>query len=418
MDASEVSRRALDLLAKLAGHPVPRVRLWDGEEWGPSDAAVTIVLNHPGALRSMLLPPDDLSVGEAYIFDDVDFEGDIFALVNFGARLGEPKRSAVTKGRLMWLLRQLPDEPLRDESQRPQVSGRLHSRKRDQMAVTHHYDTGNDFFAQFLDPAMVYSCAHFLSPTESLEEAQRRKLDLVCRKLRLVPEMRLLDVGCGWGALVVHAAQEYGVRATGITLSREQATEARRRTEEAGVAGRVEILERDYRELSGEFDAIASIGMVEHVGRKELVGYFEELRKLLAPGGQILNHGIVTRDRKVRRVTPTFVNTYVFPDGDLVPVDTVAGAAEDAGLELRDAESLRASYALTLRHWVANLERNRDAAVAAAGERVYRIWRLYMAGSAVAFERAAISVYQLLLSDPQRPWTYGRKELLAGDDHG
>ncbi|MDJ0499001.1 MAG: cyclopropane-fatty-acyl-phospholipid synthase family protein [Acidimicrobiia bacterium] len=416
MDASEVSRRALDLLAKLAGHPVPRVRLWDEGEWGPPDATSTIALKHPGALRSMLLPPNDLSAGEAYVFDDVDFEGDIFAILEFGARLAEAKRGAVTKGRLLWLLRQLPEEIRRDESDRPGISGKRHSPTRDRKAVTHHYDTGNDFFAQFLDPAMVYSCAHFLSPTESLEEAQRRKLDLVCRKLRLVPEMRLLDVGCGWGALVIHAAREYGVRATGITLSGEQAAEARRRVEEAGVGGRVEILERDYRDLSGEFDAIASIGMVEHVGRKELVGYFEDLRKVLAPGGQILNHGIVTRDRKVRRVTPTFVNTYVFPDGELVPLDTVAGSAEDAGLEVRDAESLRASYALTLRHWVANLERNREAAVAAAGEKVYRVWRAYMAGSAVAFERAAISVYQLLLSDPARPWTYGRSELLASDD--
>jgi cyclopropane-fatty-acyl-phospholipid synthase len=416
MDASEVSRRALDGLAKLAGPPTPRVRLWNGDEWGPPEAPATIVLRHPGALRSMLLPPTDLSAGEAYLFDDVDFVGDIFALLDFGARLGEARQSSLTRGRLLWLLRRLPDEKRRDEADRPKIGGRLHSRKRDRIAVTHHYDTGNDFFAQFLDSSMVYSCAHFLSPTESLDEAQRRKLDLVCRKLRLVPEMRLLDVGCGWGALVIHAAREYGVRATGITLSGEQAAEARRRAEAAGVGGRVEILERDYRDLNGEFDAIASVGMVEHVGRKELVEYFEELRNVLSPGGQILNHGIVTRNRNVRRVTPTFINTYVFPDGELVPVDTVAGAAEDAGLEVRDAESLRASYALTLRHWVANLERNRDAAVAAAGERTYRIWRLYMAGSAVAFERAAISVYQLLLTDPQRPWTYGRSELLAADD--
>jgi cyclopropane-fatty-acyl-phospholipid synthase len=364
----------------------------------------------------MLLPPNDLSAGEAYVFDDVDFEGDILSLLEFGARLGEAKRAALTRGRLSWLLRQLPDETRRDELVRPGMSGRLHSRKRDKEAVNHHYDTGHDFFTQFLDPAMVYSCAYFLGPTESLEKAQRRKLDLVCRKLRLVPEMRLLDVGCGWGALVIHAAQVYGVRATGITLSREQAVEAQRRAEAAGVGDRVEVLERDYRDLSGEFDAIASVGMVEHVGRKELVSYFEELRRVLAPGGQILNHGIVTRDRNVRRVTPTFVNTYVFPDGELVPIDAVTGAAEDAGLELRDAESLRASYALTLRHWVANLERNREAAVAAAGERIFRIWRLYIAGSAVAFERAALSVYQLLLSDPERPWTYGRSELVAADD--
>ncbi|MDJ0925714.1 MAG: cyclopropane-fatty-acyl-phospholipid synthase family protein [Acidimicrobiia bacterium] len=416
MDALDVSRRVYDLLVKIGRQPAPKVRSWTGEEWGPAGAAATISLRHPGALRSMLLPPNDLSAGEAYVFEDVDFEGDIFSLLDFGARLGDAKKSALAKGRLLWLLRQLPDEAKRDDSARPRITGVLHSLKRDKAAVTHHYDTGNEFFAQFLDPAMVYSCAHFLSPTESLEEAQRRKLDLVCRKLRLVPEMRLLDIGCGWGSLVIHAAREYGVKATGITLSGEQATEARRRAEEAGVGSRVEILQRDYREIDGEFDAVASVGMVEHVGRKELTNYFTELRKVLAPGGQILNHGIVTRDRHIRRRTPTFVNTYVFPDGELVPVDTMVGSAEEAGLEMRDTESLRASYALTLRHWVSNLERNREAAIAVAGETIYRIWRLYMAGSAVAFERAAISVYQVLLSDPARPWTYGRRELLAGDD--
>jgi cyclopropane-fatty-acyl-phospholipid synthase len=228
--------------------------------------------------------------------------------------------------------------------------------------------------------------------------------------------MRFLDVGCGWGSLVIHAARECGVHATGITLSREQAAAARQRALAAGVADRVGILECDYRELKGEFDAIASVGMVEHVGRKELVKYFGVLRGVLVPGGQVLNHGVVTRDRNLRRRTPTFVNTYVFPDGELTTVDAVAAAAEDAGLEVRDVESLRASYALTLRHWVSNLERNRDAAIAAAGEEVYRIWRLYMAGSAVAFERGRISVYQMLLSDSARPWTHGRSGLLAGDD--
>lgn len=416
MDALEASRRAFEVLAKLAGQPAPRMRAWNGAEWGSADAAATIVLNRPGALRSMLLPANDLSAGETYVLDGVDFEGDISSIIEFGCRAADSKRSSIAKARLYRLLRQLPEDEDRDEGARPRMRGVLHSRRRDKAAVGHHYDTGNDFFSQFLDPAMVYSCAYFLSPTESLEVAQRRKLDLVCRKLRLGPEMRFLDVGCGWGALVIHAAGEYGVKATGVTLSSEQAAEARRRVQEAGLADRVEILERDYRDLEGEFDAIASVGMVEHVGRKELTRYFGELRKALAPGGQILNHGIVTRDRNIKRVTPTFVNTYVFPDGELAPVDTVIGAAEEAGVEVRDVESLRASYALTLRHWLANLERNREAAVAAAGERTYRIWRLYMAGSAIAFERAAISVYQLLLSDPGRPWTYGRTGLLAGDD--
>jgi cyclopropane-fatty-acyl-phospholipid synthase len=416
MEALEVSRRAYDLLVRLGGHPAPQVRAWTGDEWGVADAPATIVLRRPGSLRSLLLPPSDLTAGEAYVFDDVDFEGDLFFLLEFAARLSDANRALPSRLRLLRLLRQLPDDSAKDGTARPRVDGLLHSRKRDKTAVSHHYDTGNDFFEQFLDPELVYSCAHFLSPAESLEQAQRRKLDLICRKLGLVPGMRLLDVGCGWGALVVHAAQEYGATVTGITLSREQAAVAQQRAEQAGVADRVTILEKDYRDVGGEFDAIASVGMVEHVGGKELAKYFATLRELLVPGGQVLNHGIVTRDRKRRRVTPTFVNTYVFPDGELVPVDTVVGAAEGAGFEVRDVESLRASYALTLRRWVANLESNHDAVAAAAGERVYRIWRLYMTGSAVAFEAAAISVYQLLLSDPSRPWTYGRSRLLAADD--
>jgi len=366
----------------------------------------------------MLLPATDLSVGEAYVFDDIDFEGDIYSIIDFGARLGEAKKSALTKLRLLRLLRQLPEDSHRNGDERPRMTGLLHSRKRDKVAVTHHYDTGNYFFQQFLGPLMVYSSAHFLNPTESLEQAQRRKLDLICRKLRLVPGMRFLDVGCGWGALVIHAAREYGVVATGITLSSAQAAEARRRAEQAGVSDRVHIQERDYRDLDGEFDAVASVGMVEHVGRKELRKYFDVLRGVLAPGGQLINHGIVTRDRNFRRTTPTFVNTYVFPDGELIPIDIVVGTAEDAGFEVRDVESLRASYALTLRHWVANLEQNHEAVVAATSEHMYRIWRLYMAASAVAFERSGISIYQLLLSDPSRPWTFGRSELLAGGARG
>lgn len=416
MDAVATSHQAYDLLVRLAGQPAPRMRSWNGEEWGTPDAPGTIILRRPGSLRSMLLPPSDLSAAEAYLYDDVDFDGDLYSIIEFGARLGEASVSPATRLRLLRLLRGLPDDTAKIEGQRPEVKGRLHSLRRDKVAVTHHYDTGNGFFAQFLDSQMVYSSAHFLNPTEALEQAQRRKLDLICRKLRLNPGMSFLDVGCGWGSLVIHAAREYGVTATGITLSGRQADEARKRVARAGVADRVDIQERDYRELKGRFDAIASVGMVEHVGRKSLRKYFTTLRSILSPGGQLLNHGIVTRDRSRSRRKPTFVNTYVFPDGELMPVESVIGAAESAGFELRDAEPLRASYALTLRHWVANLEQNRDAAVEDGGELAYRIWRLYMAGSAVAFERGAISIFQLLLSDPERPWTFGRSELLASDD--
>jgi cyclopropane-fatty-acyl-phospholipid synthase len=366
----------------------------------------------------MLLPPNDVSAGEAYVFDDIDIEGDMFALLGFAA--GMERSVPRLRGlRVLQLARRLPDTPANAAERperRPHLTGRLHSPSRDRQAVTYHYDTGNEFFAQFLDPSMVYSCAHFLSPDESLEMAQRRKLDLICRKLSLGSGDRFLDVGCGWGGLVVHAATRYGVKATGITLSAEQAEAARRRAREEGVADRVEIVQRDYREIDGEFDAIASVGMFEHVGRGRLGEYFTRLRGMLAPGGQLLNHGIVTRERHPGRRRRTFVNTYVFPDGDLRPVDETIGAAEDAGFELRDVEALRMSYAVTLRHWVANLENNREAAIRAADERVYRIWRSYMAGSAYAFEHHGIGVYQLLLSDPERPWTFGRSGLLAADD--
>lgn len=416
MEALRASQRITDLLAGLASSPPPRVRAWDGSEWGPESSPATLVLRHPGALRSMLIPPNELSAGEAYVFDDIDIEGDIFSVLEFAAGL-QDLRPGITPVRILRLARRLPDMPAHaDERPTRRLRGRLHSVARDRAAVSYHYDTSNEFFSLILDPAMVYSCAYFLSPDEPLETAQRRKLDLICRKLDLKPGDRFLDVGCGWGALIAHAALEYGVEATGVTVSGEQAEAARRKADEAGVGDRVRILQRDYREIDGEFDAIASIGMFEHVGRNQLPAYFEGLRSMLAPGGHLLNHGIVSRDRGRISRRPAFVRTYVFPDGELRPIDEIIGVAEDAGFELRDVEALRMHYARTLRYWVSNLERNQEEARRAVGDRVYRIWRSYMAGSAIAFEREAIGVYQLLLSDPRRPWTYGRSGLLATDD--
>lgn len=416
MDALTASRAITEELTRVAGGPAPRVRAWNGAEWGPVDAAFTLVLQHPGALRALLLPPSDLTAGEAYIYDDVDFDGDIFQALEFGRALIEAPRNRRATVRILRRLRQLPRSSRRSAADRPRMRGPLHSLRRDRQAITHHYDTGNDFFSQFLDPQMVYSSAHFLTHVDTLETAQRRKMDLICRKLQLAPGDDFLDVGCGWGALVIHAATEYGVNAVGVTVSGSQAEYARDWAREAGVEDRVTILQEDYRKVEGHFDAVASIGMFEHVGRKKLGVYFSRLAEMLKPAGLILNHGIVTRDRNPGRKRPTFVNTYVFPDGELVPIDETIGVAEDAGLELRDVESLRGSYALTLRHWVTNLEVNRDEAIAAAGEQAYRIWRLYMAASAVAFESAAISVYQLLLADPGRQWAFGRRRYLSADD--
>ncbi|MFV1962831.1 MAG: class I SAM-dependent methyltransferase, partial [Acidimicrobiia bacterium] len=275
----------------------------------------------------------------------------------------------------------------------------------------------NDFFRQFLDPGMVYSSGTFLDPDEPLEKAQLRKIDLICRKLQLRPGQRLLDIGCGWGTLAIHAAAHFGVEVMGVTLSEPQADLATAAADKAGVGDRVSFKVLDYRNVQGRFDAISSVGMFEHVGKGQLGRYFAKVRELLEPGGTFLNHGIVSRDRSPGRVRPSFLNTYVFPDGEVISVDEVIGLAEDAGFELRDAEALRTSYALTLRHWVDNLETNREAAVDTADEITYRIWRVYMAGSAVAFDTAAISVYQLLLDSTDRPWTFGRSHLLATDDH-
>ncbi len=368
----------------------------------------------------MLLPLSDLTAGEAYIHDDIDIDGDMTAVLEFGRGITESPLGVAESVKLYRLLRQLPNEPRRGSADRPRMRGARHSIRRDRDAISHHYDVGNGFFAQFLDPRLVYSSAAFLSPSDTLEEAQLRKLDLICRKLELGPGQQLLDVGCGWGSLVTYAAEQYGVTAVGVTLSSEQAVYANDLIKERGVDDRVTILQRDYREVDGRFDAIASIGMFEHVGATQLGVYFGHLSHMLTPTGLLLNHGIVTRGRgpirRRLRQQPTFANTYVFPDGELVAMHRVIDAAESGGFELRDAESLRTSYALTLERWISNLESNHDAAAASAGEKAYRIWRSYMAASALAFNTADISVYQLLLAKLDRPWVFGRARLLAADD--
>ena len=415
-DALATSQSVYKQLAAMAGARAVAMRAWNGEVWGPEDARATIVLNHPGALRALLLPPNELTAGEAYVYNDVDFEGSILEVVRFAARLRSSQSRNLGSLRLYRRLRTLPAENRRSTYGRPERAGRLHSKRRDSASVAAHYNTGNDFFRQFLDPGMVYSAGVFLDPDEPLEKAQLRKIDLICRKLQLRPHQRLLDIGCGWGTLAIHAARHYDVEVTGVTLSGPQVDLATVAASDAGVGDRVRFEVLDYRDVQGRFDAIASVGMFEHVGKGQLARYFTRVREMLEPGGTFLNHGIVTRERSPRRMKPGFLDTYVFPDSDLVTVDEVIGLAEDAGFELRDAESLRTSYALTLRHWVNNLEANREAAVAAADETTYRIWRVYMGGSAVAFESAAVSVFQLLLDTTDRPWTFGRSHLLATDD--
>lgn len=397
----------LRAIARLLGGPPEdfAVVLWTGQRIGPATGVAprfTLRLSHPGALRRMLWPPGELSLAEAFIRGDFDVEGDLVAA--FALR----ERFSARPATLLQALRLAASPPAAGAGARAaRLRGPIHSRERDALAVRHHYDLGNDFYALWLDRRMVYSCAYFPSEAASLEEAQEAKLDLVCRKLRLAPGERLLDVGCGWGGLVTWAAERHGVEAVGVTLSRPQAEWARARIEALGLAGRCRVEVMDYRDLGDQaFDKVASVGMFEHVGRRRLPEYFRQVRRLLRPGGVFLNHGIAALEprpppwRRLLLREGEFIRRYIFPDGEVPPFLATAAAAAEAGFELRDVESLREHYALTLRAWLAALERRRDEAIREVGEGTYRAWRLYLAGSADDFDRAGIGVYQALYVRP------------------
>jgi cyclopropane-fatty-acyl-phospholipid synthase len=406
----------------LFGPPAARpmhVRYWESSvEHGRNDSRFTLCLNRRGALRHMLLPPSELSIVESYLSGDVDIEGDFEAATELGdeiaVRLQSPRTLAALARHLVALPRGEEPPPVHEARSEHSVEpvGKPHEVERDRAAIRYHYDVGNDFYQLWLDQRMVYSCAYFRRPHYTLDDAQRAKLDLVCRKLRLHPGERLLDVGCGWGALITHAAEHYGVNALGITLSDAQATLARERIAAAGLADRCRVEIRDYRALGDlRFDKISSVGMVEHVGVENLPTYFASLHRALVPGGLLLNHGIVSvqaahrpsrfawlESRLWKR--NAFIEQYVFPDGKLGPLHAVIAAAEAEGFETRDAESLREHYTMTLRAWVDRLAREKDRAIAIAGERVYRTWRLYMTASAHFFARGSINVVQTLFAKP------------------
>ncbi len=384
------------------------VRLSDGSSWSSNPALeprFRIVLRHEGALRSMFWPPGELSLSEAFVFGDFDVEGDleaVFPLADF--LLVERPPGRVERLGLARQLLVLPGAH-RDRPTRPQarLHGRRHSLERDRAAVGFHYSRSNEFFALFLDPRMVYSCAYFDRDDTALAAAQEAKLDLVCRKLRLRPGERLLDIGCGWGGLVLFAAERYGVEALGITLSEAQVELARERIEQAELGDRCRVELLDYRELDEPaFDKAVSVGMFEHVGEELLAEYFARVASSLREGGVFLNHGIARAGSSAPRRGPSFLDRYVFPDGELAPIATTLAAAERAGFEVRDVESLREHYTLTLRHWLRRLEAHSREAIAAVGEPTYRVWRLYLAGSAYGFETGRVGVYQTLLVKPDR----------------
>ena len=378
------------------------VRFWDGSLWPdeqPRDT--TIVLNHPGALKSMFSSMSELGLAEAYLYDDFDVEGDIERVYDLGESLIKTTTSLQKKLKIGLSLRRLPevDDHIHGTRGPAELSGEVHSIERDREAISYHYDVSNEFYALWLDRNLVYSCAYFDDPKEDLDSAQLRKLDYICRKLRLKPGQHLLDIGCGWGGLVKYAAENYGVGVKGITLSQPQAELANQRLLEAGLDDKARVVVQDYREVevSEGYDALVSIGMSEHVGAAKLETYFKKAMEVLRPGGVFLNHGIASNATVKARSGPTFIQRYVFPDGELTPINVSLKAAESTGFEVRDVESLREHYALTLRHWVRRLEENHLGALEYISEPTYRVWRLFMSAYAYGFSTGKSNVYQSLL---------------------
>ena len=407
-NAEEWTLRILnDIFGEKGGEKI-NVRLWNGKIWpNTAERPATLVLNHPGALRAMFLPGTEVGLAEAYLYNDFDIEGNIEAVFDLANSMKTVLASKYKKVKILNDILHLPTmtNPRpngKNGRKAARLSGKRHSIARDKKAISYHYDVSNDFYALWLDNRMVYSCAYFQTPDEGLNTAQERKLDYICKKLRLKPGQRLLDIGCGWGGLIIHAAKNYGVNAIGITLSQQQVDLANQRIEEAGLSSHCKVLLQDYREIDEyeSFDALASIGMFEHVGEYMLPIYFEKAYQLLKPGGVFLNHGIAKRENDEPQHHPTFSEAYVFPDGELTPINRSLHAAEIAGFEVRDVESLREHYALTLRHWVQRLERNHAEALKYVDEPTYRVWRLFMSGSAHGFAHGRLNVYQTLLLKP------------------
>ena len=397
-----------DFVSTVTAGDVPmRVEAADGSVVGSSDEGLTLRLHSERALRYLITAPGDLGLARAYVSGELELigahPGDPYialrALANWNFRR-PPLSELPALAQELGVRNLLPPKPPPQEAPsriRRAVNGLRHSRTRDSQAIGMHYDVSNTFYEYVLGPSMAYTCAVFDKPDTSLDDAQYEKFDLVTRKLGLEPGMRLLDVGCGWGGMARHAARNYGVDVVAVTLSAEQAAWAKAETERTGLADHVTIIHGDYRDSPGrDYDAISSIGLLEHVGVANYGAYFELLRSKLRPGGRLLNHCITRPDNRTSPMPGAFIDRYVFPDGELTGSGRIISAAQDAGFEVRHEENLREHYALTLMHWSANLVDNWDACVAEVGLPTARVWGLYMAGSRLGFERNVVQLHQVL----------------------
>jgi cyclopropane-fatty-acyl-phospholipid synthase len=395
-----------EVFEKVAGPGGPvEFRAYDGSASGTAEAPVRITVRSPAAVSYLAQAPGSLGLARAYVSGNLDVDGDMYTAlaritsaqqVRFG--LAERLRLLGQLGGPKLLFPRLPPPPQEVRVSRRWAGGRRHSKGRDASAISHHYDVSNTFYQWVLGPSMSYTCACFPDEDASLEQAQAYKHDLVARKLGLRPGMRLLDVGCGWGGMVRHAAREYGVKALGVTLSAQQAAWGQQAIEEAGLADLAEVRHLDYRDVpEAGFDAVSSIGLTEHIGKAQLPGYFSFLFGKLKPGGRLLNH-CITRpdDAEPARRARGFINRYVFPDGELEGPGYLVSRMNEAGFEIRHEENLREHYARTLAGWCANLDAHWDEAVAEVGEGTARVWRLYMAGSRLGFVRNVVALHQIL----------------------
>lgn len=376
-------------LRENANLPV-RLRLWNGNEYplGKFDKPDVTLTVHEAAALPLLLTPSLDNLGEAYVQGKIDFDGKLSDIIDVAYRF-----SGAAKRRAGGALAKVAEHF-------------AHTKQEDKAAIQYHYDVSNDFYALWLDPAMVYSCAYFENGDEDLATAQRKKIDHILTKIRLQPGQTLLDIGCGWGALVIRAAQKFGARCVGITLSQNQFDLATERVRAAGLADRIEIRLQDYRDVQGQFDRITSVGMFEHVGKDNLVAYFSRIRELLADDGFAMNHGITATDYEsgARPMDGSgFMDRYVFPQGELPHIGLVLKTMQAGGLEAIDVELLRRHYARTLHHWAENFEARGETIRAMVGEKTYRIWRVYLAGCEHAFDTHQMSIHQVLCHKADRP---------------